>query len=277
MPFTQVQAMPNKPPTVRIFMTGQLMLQPNAESSACEVLVNRSAPNHHLTIEVREKRNDQPDEIMMRHYGPLAFRETEPIDGLLISRHPAGSVSMYTGKWSKFGDALTAAIDLRSEEFHASNELSIDLQATRPSIMIEDGIFHTAARTSDKLKMKLTKGKEQRDMPSFATLIGANIYLEENEALNLSWREMGIKKALSLTKSKEGATYEIYIINDPLFENAEAAKTHDELAEYYKVLPTVPTHERLKLDVEFPETAAPAPAPRGTSRIPCMPVVVGGP
>ncbi len=275
MPFTQVQAMPNKPPTVRIFMTGQLMLQPDAESSACEVFVNRSAPNHHLTIEVREKRNDQPDEILMRHYGPLAFRDMDPpVEGLLIEREPAGSVSMYTGKWSKFGDALTAAIDLRSEEFHASNELRIDVESTRPSIMIQDGIFHTAARTPDKLKMKLTRGKEQRDMPSFATLIGANIYLEQGESLLLSWREMGIKKTLSLIKSDDGATYEIYIINDPLYENPEAAKVHDELAEYYKVLPTVPTHERLKLDVVFPQTA---PAERGTSRTPCMPVVVSGP
>ena len=273
MPFAQVQAMPNKAPTVRIFMTGQLMLQPNAESSSCEVFVNRSAPNHHLTIEVREKRNDQPDEILMRHYGPLAFRDTNAIEGLLIARSTAGSVSMYTGRWSKFGDSLTAAIDLRSEEFHASNELKIDLEAARPSIKIQDGIFHTAAKTSDKLKMKLTRGKEQRDMPSFATLIGANIYLEQGESLNLSWREMGIKKALSLKKSNDGATYEIYIINDPLFENPETAKAHDELAEYYKVLPTVATHERLKLDVAFPETAL---VERGTSRTPCMPVVVGG-
>lgn len=273
MPFTQVQAMPNKPPTVRIFMTGQLMLQPNAESDACEVFVNRSAPNHHLTIEVREKRNDQPDEILMRHYGPLAFRDMNSVEGLLIAREPAGSVSMYTGKWNKNGDALTAAIDLRSEAFHASNELRIDVQSTRPSIMIQDGIFHTAARTSDKLRMKLTRGKEQRDMPSFATLIGANIYLEQGEFLHLSWREMGIKETLSLTKSDDGATYEIYIINDPLYENPEAAKAHDELAEYYKVLPTVPTHERLKLDVSFPQTA---PAERGTSRTPCMPVLVGG-
>lgn len=150
--------------------------------SACEVFVNRSAPNHHLTIEVREKRNDQPDEILMRHYGPLAFRDTNSIEGLLIARNPVGNVSMYTGRWTKHGDALTAAIDLRSEEFHASNELRIDLNATRPSIMIQDGIFHTAAKTSDKLKMKLTRGKEQRDMPSFATLIGANIYLEQGAA-----------------------------------------------------------------------------------------------
>lgn len=274
MPFTQVQAMPNKPPTVRIFMTGQLILKPNAESDTCEVFVNRSAPNHHLTIEVREKRNDAPDEILMRHFGPLAYRDADREDGLLISRESGGSVSMYTGRWSKFGDALTSAIDLRSEEFHASNELRIDGESARPSIKIQDGIFHTAAKTSDKLKMKLTRGKEQRDMPAFATLIGANIYLEQGEFLDLSWREMGIKKTLSLTKSNVGSTYEIYIINDPLFENPESAKEHDELAEYYKVLPTVSTDERLKIDVAFPETVA---AEKGTSRTPCMPVVVGGP
>jgi uncharacterized protein Smg (DUF494 family) len=181
---------------------------------------------------------------------------------------------MYTGKWTKHGDSLTTAIDLRSEDFHPSNELRIDLESTRPSIMIQDGIFHTALKTSDKLKMKLVRGKEQRDRPAFATLIGANIYLEQGESLNLSWREMGIKKALSLTKSDDGATYEIYIINDPLFENPEAAKAHDEFAEYYKVLPTVPTDERLKIEVAFPQTA---PGERGTSRTPCMPVVVGGP
>jgi hypothetical protein len=256
-------------------MTGQLMLQPSAESDACEVFVNRSAPNHHLTVEVREKRNDQPDEILMRHYGPLAYRDPSSGDGLMIARENGGSVSMYTGRWTKHGDSLTAAIDLRSEEFHASNELKIDFQATQPSIMIKDGIFHTAARTSPDLKMKISRGnKAPRDLPSFATLIGANIYLEEGEFLHLSWREMGIKKALSLTKSKDGSTYEIYIINDPLFEDPNALKAHDELAEYYKVLPTVPTDERLKLELAFPQTA---PGEKGTSRTPCMPVVVGGP
>lgn len=274
MPFTQVQAMPNKAPTVRIFLTGQLLLQPSAESDSCEVFVNRSAPNHHLTVEVREKRDGQPDAILMRHHGPLAFRNMTPaVDGMLIARDPAGSVSMYTGKPSKYGEALTSAIDLRGEGFHPSNDLSVDLDSTRPSIMILDGIFHTAAKTSDKLKMKLTKGKDQRDLPSFTSLIGANVYLEDGEFLNLSWRDMGIKKTLALTKSEDGATYEIYIINDPLFESPETAKAHDELAEYYKVLPTVPTGERLKLDVTFPEPLGQA---KGTTKTPCMPVVIGG-
>ena len=277
MPFTQVQEMPNNPPTVRIFLTGQLMLQPNAESNTCEVFVNRSAPNHHLTVEVRERRPGKPDSILMRHHGPLEFRSSdEPVEGILIRRQPEGNVSMYTGRPSNFGESLKEAIDLRSEDFHPANEMAIDFESARPSIVIQDGIFHTAMKTSNKLKIKLTKGeKAVRDMDPFASLIGANIYLKEGEFLNIAWRERGLNQALSLTQPEEkGAYYEMYIINDPLFEDPEEPKVHDEFAEYYKVLPTVPTDERLKLDVTFPQ---PVPQDRGTTKTPCMPVIVGGP
>jgi hypothetical protein len=276
MPFTQVQEMPNQPPTVRIFLTGQLMLQPNAASDSCEVFVNRSAPNHHLTIEVREKRPGRPDSILMRHHGPLAFRNRNPpIEGLLIARQPAGNVRMYTGDATAYGEALSLAIDLRSENFHAANEMAIDFESARPSIVIQDGIFHTAEKTSDKVKVKLRRGDRVRELPRFASLIGANVYLGENEFLNLAWREMGLSKALSLTKPvDEGTTYEVYIINDPLYEDPEEAKAHDELAEYYKVLPTVPTGERLKMETEFLQPVA---HDKGTTKTPCMPVVISGP
>jgi hypothetical protein len=269
--------MPNQPPTVRILLTGQLMLQPNADSNSCEVFVNRSAPNHHLTVEVREKRPNRPDSILMRHHGPLEFRSSdEPIEGILIRRQPEGSISMYTGKPTAFGETLTDAIDLRGEDFHPGNEMAIDFESARPSIVIEDGIFHTAMKTSNKLKIKLTKGQQAvRDMEPFASLIGANIYLNQGEFLNFAWRERGLSKTLSLTQPAEkGAYYEIYIINDPLFEDPEEPKAHDEFAEYYKVLPTVPTDQRLKLDVTFPPVE---PQDKGTTKTPCMPVVVSGP
>ncbi|HET9526111.1 MAG TPA: hypothetical protein VFO99_08095 [Pyrinomonadaceae bacterium] len=277
MPFTPVQTMPSQPPTVRIFLTGQLMLQPSDGSDSCEVFVNRSAPNHHLTVEVREKRPDKPDSILMRHHGPLEFRDSgEPVDGVMIKRMPEGKVSMYTGRPNAYGESLTTAIDLRSEDFHPANEMAVDFESARPSIMIQDGIFHTAAKTSSKLKIKLKKGEtEVRDMQPFASLIGANVYLNQGEFLIFAWREMGLNKTLSLTLPEEkGAYYEIYIINDPLFEDPEEPKAHDEFGEYYKVLPTVPTGERLKLDVTFPQ---PVPQDKGTTKTPCMPVIISGP
>ena len=287
MPFTQVPELPNQPPTVRIFLTGQLMLQPDAESKSCEVFVNRSAPNHQLTVEVREKRPGQPDAILMRHHGPLEFRTDPPIDGLLIKRIafseaeggfvPAGSIGSYTGAATPFGEALNLAIDLRSEGFHPSNEMKVDFDSARPSIIIQDGIFHTACKIQpEKVKVKLTRGTEPpRPLEPFASLIGANVYLNENERLVMNWLDMGISRTLTLTKPKNaGITYEIYIINDPLFEDEEEPKAHDELAQYYKVLPSVSTNDRFKMEVEFVQPVA---NDKGTSKSPCMPVVVGGP
>lgn len=276
MPFTPVKQVPKEPPSVRIFLTGQLMLQPDDASTSCEVFVNRSASNHHLTIEVREKRTGAPDEILMRHHGPLEFRGPDAVEGLLIQRGPTtGSVWMYTGGPSPFGDSLAAAIDLRSEGFHPSNELAVDFESARPSILIEDGVFHTASKTSIDLKMKLKKGdNDVRELPPFASLIGVNVYLNADESLNMNWREMGLSRTLQLRKPQGGTSYEIYIINDPLYQDPEEPKVHDELAQYYKVLPTVPTDDRLKLDIALPEEAATA---KGSTKTPCMPVVISGP
>ena len=299
MPFTPVPEFPNQdPPTVRIFLTGQLMLQPDAESKSCEVFVNRSAPNHQLTVEVREKRPGQPDAILMRHHGPLEFRQTEPpVEGLLIKRIafseaegefvPAGSLGMYTGAPTPFGEALSLAIDLRGEGFHPSNEMRVDFDSARPSILIKDGIFNTAFKfAAENIKVKLTRDRrlpdesiitETRPLEPFASLIGANIYLNEGEVLVMNWRELGLSRTLSLTKPKPnaaGTTYEVYIINDPLYEDEEEPKGHDELAQYYKVLPSVSTDDRFKMEVEFIQPVA---SDKGTSKSPCMPVVVGGP
>ena len=287
MPFTQVPELPNQPPTVRIFMTGQLMLQPDAASKSCEVFVNRSAPNHQLTVEVREKRPGQPDAILMRHHGPLEFRQADaPVDGLSIKRIvfseaegelvPAGSIGMYTGAPTPFGEALSLAIDLRSEGFHPSNEMKVDFDSARPSILINDGIFHTAFKFApENIKVKLTRGTEIRTLDPFASLIAANIYLNEGEILVMNWRELGLSRTISLTTPKvEGTTYEVYIINDPLYEDEGEPKAHDELGEYYKVLPSVSTADRFKMEVEFIQPVA---SDKGTSKAPCMPVVVGGP
>lgn len=278
MPFNQVTELPDKPPTVRIFLTGQLLVQPNEASDSCEVFVNRSASNHQLTVEVREKRQDgQPDCILMRHYGSLEFRDQEnPLDGLRIRRKPAGSVGMYTGDPTTFGEALESAIDLKHEDFHGNADISLDIDAVRPSVLIQDGIFHTALKNSEKIKVKIKKGEETvRQLDRFATVIGANVYLDQGQTLTLSWREMGLPKALTLTKPKDdGVSYEVYVINDPLYVDEDEPKAHDELGEYYKVLPAVPTDARLKMDVEFVE---PETSDKGSTKTPCMPVIISGP
>jgi hypothetical protein len=75
-------------------------------------------------------------------------------------------------------------------------------------------------------------------------------------------------------------TYEVYVTNDPLFDpNAfsPVVSPHDELAEYYRVLPGVRPQERFTL-TQLPVTASPeSPSgDRGSPRIPCMPVIGEG-
>lgn len=275
MPFTSVTQLPEGKPSVRIFLTGQLLLQPNAAGSECEVFVNRSAPNHHLTIEVREKFEGEPDFILMRHHGPLEYLNHETrIEGLVIRRLANGHVKAYTGEPTPYGEGMSA-IDLSKRDFHPTKDLSIDFECARPSIMIRDGIFNTAAKTPTNLEFKVKRGvgakSTTRDIPGFASVIGANIYLGDSDRLILEWNEMGLPQNLTLTKPVEGLSYEVYIINDPLYDDVAAATAHDEFAEYYKVLPNVPTTERLTLETTVLDEAP----ERGSAKTPCMPVVVG--
>src|SRR5919205_3783362 len=86
MPFTRRETLPPDP-AVRVFFSGLLILDPAEDAKSCEVFVNHSAPKHHLTIEVRRKRPNRPDELMMRHVGPLAFTTTQqPTHGFIIEK-----------------------------------------------------------------------------------------------------------------------------------------------------------------------------------------------
>src|SRR5215216_1909422 len=58
---------------LRIFFSGLMVLEPTKDGKTCEVFVHRSAPNHQLTIEVRQKQAGKPDLIKMRHVGPLPY------------------------------------------------------------------------------------------------------------------------------------------------------------------------------------------------------------
>lgn len=284
MPFGEATELP-KNPSVRIFLTGQMIIRPDAAGQTCEVFVNRSAPNHQLSVEIREKRAGRPDAILMRHFGPLAFvtpPEDAPIHGLFILAESPAGVKMYTGAPTAEGEeSLGLAIDLKAEQFHKDQPIAIDVAGGRPSILLNDGIFYTADKTSSKLNIKLKKGAaEVKELDPFASLIGANIYLEGEDVLRVRWRQNGLPEVLELKKPGEGSSYEIYIINDPLYEDTEKGELHDEFSEYYKILqllpaapvdmPTpVPNESRFSLDVK-PKDAK----DRGTTRTPCMAVLL---
>lgn len=302
MPFAPIETLPAENPAVRLYFTGLMILEPTA-GDTCQVLVNSSATRHFLTIEVRRKTRDRPDEIMMRHVGPLSFFGPEddpqnpPIHGLLIEKitpDPKG-VKRYAGSAAgPYGEEnFDLAVDMADEKFHNGdrpvdpdlvtgaprNLLDIDNLVGRPSISFDDGILHTAAKTSGKLTITLKqRGQPDKSLDPFAKVIGANLYLNEDERIRLRWRNQGKEASLILEKPDPGVSYEIYVVNDPLFESSEITNPlldpkHDEFAEYYKLLTAVPTDQQFRLHVDRPQGPPPE---RGSTDIPCMPVTKGG-
>jgi hypothetical protein len=134
---------------------------------------------------------------------------------------------------------------------------------------MNSGIFYSANKTPPEMRVNLKRGKSVVPLGSFANLVGANIYLPDDETLGIRWLEMGVVRALEL-KRKEGSSYEIYILNDPLYVDIEAGVFHDELKEYYKILGSIPTEERFELKID------PTTVRRGTPNTLCMPIKTGG-
>jgi hypothetical protein len=290
MPFTSVTDLPANP-DVRIFFSGLLVLDPNPNPNlgqnvnTCEVFVHRSAPDHQLTIELRRKQAGKPDIIMMRLVGPLAFGLTPPnaipAHGMLImvSPDPQG-VKRYDPvdpqNPSSEGEGFGLAIDLESADYHGGSVGPVDPLGGRPSIFLNDGIFYTAAKVAPIPITLRRNNVDIRQLAPFAGLIGANIYLADNDSsLNLLWRQQGQDIVLKLNKPAEGISYELYIINEPLYEVDMPVTPHDEFQEYYKILPQVQTQDQFRLIIPLPQPGVP-PHDRGSTTTPCMPVVKGG-
>ena len=304
MSFTPTDTMPGTP-DVTIFFSGLMILTPT-NNNMCEVFVNSSAPRHFLTIEVRRKQAGRPDELMMRHVGPLAFAPTDQdaINGTQffgmqikkVTANGATGVQRFVPNAPQpdgAPDGLAAAIDLHRNDFHKDNPvvgnansqfpfrlLDVEPLGSRPSILLQDGVLYTAAKTRAGVNIQLTdvNGNKIRDMEPFASLIGAAIALEANTHVEIQWRQQGKTQVLKLDKVA-ATTYEIYIVNDPLFEsetiNPDTDPKHDELQEYYKILSRVPTEQQFRLEVPPLDPNAPPPD-RGSTRAPCMSVLLGG-
>lgn len=274
-------------PDVRIFFSGLMIIDPAGDNQSCEVFVHRAAPNHQLTIEVREKQKQGPDLIKMRHVGPLFYALASPdhegdppIHGMSIAvqTNPKG-IRAYRGKPTPEGEALNLAINLDGEDYHNGATGEIDMLCGRPSILVNDAVLYTADKTSENLTIDLKKnGDRIRTLKPFASLIGGNIYLDEGDSVIVTWMVQGVLEELKLTKPAKGTSYEIYIVNDPLYEtDTMQIPPHDEFKEYYKLLPEIPLENQFRLEVKPKDGVNPPAMDRGSTKTPCMTVILGGP
>ena len=277
MPFNPIGDLPNNP-DVRIFFVGQLILQPLANARGCEVFINRSAADHYFSVEVRKKKQNKPDEIVMRHFGSLPFITPPPSAppgvppqyGMTIRVLPqiTPSVSAYDGtNASTEGEKLSLALNMQT--IHSVPTGAVELVGARPSILIEQGTFYTADTYPVGSSLKKKKaGSVAQPLGRFASVIAVNIYLTlPQQRVAMIWRPDGREVALRFERVAN-QTHEIYISNDPIFQDDDvnAPFKHEEFNEYYKILPNIPKDEQFELITPPPSL--------GSLRTPCMSVLL---
>jgi len=237
-------------------------------------------------IETRRKRPGKPDVLMMRLPGPLVPTAADPTNthGLLI--RTAGLAAGQKGVKAYDGTTPSTEGTKLFDSFVLTHILDIPPGPVspgggQPSILIDHGVFYTADKVpmhppqlTAQLVKKTAPGTPPKviDLAEIPTIVGANIYLDpqvSGQKVTLLWRQNGQDVHLDLTPSPN-FTYEIYVINEPLFEDdAAGGPTHDEFEEYFGILPQAPQNQQYKLVINgtIPD--------RGTTRAPCMSILLG--
>jgi hypothetical protein len=194
---------------------------------------------------------------------------------MFITTTEAAGIRGYYGDPTPEGESLDMAIDL--SELHPG-QTGVLAAAGQPSIRMNDAIFYCAERSDPELIVDLQRGGATvEELTPFTTILGANIY---SNLVTVEWRERGKLETLKLVRPAPEATFEIYIINDPLCEGPPkpGVPAHDELKEYYKLLPAVTQADQFNLFIrEIPEEEGEAVgAAKGSTRNPCMSVIDDG-
>jgi hypothetical protein len=287
MPFRTTDTLPESPSVV-IFFHGLLLLQP--DGNHCQVGVHRRSERHRLTVAVRVKRPPRPDVILARIIDLL-----EPPGLSIAVGHPtATGVSKFIysedcdiTKPGGHDNDFRRIVDLQDPKVFHGRQLNTKEDGISPGIHLAEGTLYTAQKT-DNRKVKIRReggGKKPLKLDSIASIVGANIYLPEKSAVVMKWQQGGIPQTLSLSKAdlSAGIHYEIYIDNSPLFEDPTHRPTHYELEEYYKVIENVRQPDQFEIKPEPPEKLIDSVAGgsakfdnRGSARVPCMPITLGG-
>ncbi|HEY2962724.1 MAG TPA: hypothetical protein VGJ37_09940 [Pyrinomonadaceae bacterium] len=272
MPFKESNTLDPKP-SVRIFFIGLNILKLTDSDAgvdtAVQAFVHNSSQVHKLTIETRRKRPGKPDLLMMRHTGPLSLTVADGTrnHGFMILTNIEAAdrgVTAYNGKEpSDEGTKLDDSFSLATLLGKPAGD--VDPFGGLPSVFIDHGVFYTADKVTTKAQI-VRKNGDKEDLTEVPTIIGANIYLDPSkpdQTVTLFWRQEGEDVFLPL-KHSPNFTYEIYVINEPLFEPDSPLPRHGEFTEYFKILPDV--SEGDKFEIEFLEEIP----DRGSTRAPCM-------
>jgi hypothetical protein len=161
--------------------------------------------------------------------------------------------------------------------FH-NKELSPIVFGTQNTIKLHQGefFFRTGVRAPERLKYERRGGGlGDVDFKRIGAIARASLFLVQNQSLVIDWIEGTEPHTLTLTKSLDGTTYEVYIENTPTFvevPNPSDLSAFEELVHFYKVIPTDQVPAKFKLTpVDDPRGQA------GSPTIPCQVMTLDGP
>lgn len=305
MPFTSISKTgpAGREPDVKIFFHGLLLLR-SEDGKTCEAGVNHAGFRHVLSVEARTKTPNRPDVIHMRHFGNLNFRQP----GMSIQITGAGpdpnafkfvssaQIDHANGDSAPEED-FRWIINLEGGLFHG-DEITSTVFGTQHVIRLEGGeyYFYTARRARPGLKFERKGGgKKDKTFRRIGSVIGARVFLNDNQSVVMRWSD-GVQEdecVLTLSKPQSGVSHEIYIENSPLYEPPTTLRNrprHSELLEYYKVIPGIIGAARFNLEpseevtpglsdegAPFSSGSAKYDSERGSPSIPCQSVVLDGP
>jgi len=289
MPFQtrQLSTLPTRTPDVEIIFHGQLFLR-SEDGRICEVGVNPIATDHELLIEVRTKTpGGRPDQINMRHVGPLDFRSPEgmsielvpPADTLAAWKCvTTDAIDRHTGDGST-NDDFRWMLNLEGNLFH-NKDLHPVVFGTQNTIKLHQGeyFFRTGVRAPDRLRYERRGGGlGNEDFKRIGAIARASLFLVQNQSLVIRWTEGTEPRTLTLTKSSDNTTYEVYIENTPKFvvvPNPSDLSAFEELVHFYKVIPTAEVSPAAKFTLKPVDVPA---GQTGSPTIPCQVMTLDGP
>ena len=270
------QPMPSRYPDVDIVFHGQIFLR-SEDGITCQAALNPIATDHVLSIEVRTKTLGESDVIRMRHIWPLEFRRPE---GMTIDLNPRADIlaawKCITDQPIDYAEGGGDAQDFRwilnmeGNYFHRTN-LTPAIFDSQHVIKLQGGeyYFRTGARSFEGLDfVRSGGGAEPFTFRRIGAVARAGLYLNQDQSVFLKWVQNGKPEVLTLTKSAAGVRHEIYIENTPLYDpiDPDELATHEELGEYYKLLPDIASAARFALKPVIHHDSKDT----GTPTIPCQ-------
>lgn len=269
-----LNTLPTRTPDVEIIFHGQILLR--SDGTSCEAAINPLAINHQLSIHVRTKISGQADLIHMRHHGPLNFRNPgmtieldPPSDTLAAWRCVAETAINYQNDNVTPAEDFRWVLNMEGDQFH-NTRLNCNAFGTQHVVRLESGeyFFRTGARAPLGLKyVRKLGGQNPTDFRRIGAIARASLFMNATQTLNVRWNDGLAEQLLPLDKPRANAIHEVYIEHTPLFLRPGSILGHDELVEYYKILPGVAASGRFT----FQSAQEPSGLPdAGTPTIPCQ-------